>query len=125
MHVYAGMRTFPSSSCSDGLHQSFQGKSGSNGNLQENGVPEYWQVEKVLCGRSGSALSGSLHLTAHHLIFRYDDVAEEEMWASSTFTMFMFLFTGVPDALFIALVGAAPSADPAWPKSYHVPYTDV
>ncbi|KAF9227819.1 phosphatases II [Gyrodon lividus] len=41
------------------------------------------KVEKVLCGRSGSAQYGSVHLTAHHLIFRYEDTDKEEMWASS------------------------------------------
>ncbi|KAG1756401.1 phosphatases II [Suillus paluster] len=38
------------------------------------------KVEKVLCGKSGSAQYGSLHLTAHHLIFRYEDAEKEEMW---------------------------------------------
>ncbi|KAH7926664.1 phosphatases II [Leucogyrophana mollusca] len=38
------------------------------------------KVENVLCGKSGSAQYGSLHLTAHHLIFRYDDAQKEEMW---------------------------------------------
>lgn len=34
----------------------------------------------MLCGKSGSAQYGSLHLTAHHLIFRYEDDEKEEMW---------------------------------------------
>ncbi|KAG2349521.1 phosphatases II [Suillus weaverae] len=38
------------------------------------------KVEKVLCGKSGGAHYGSLHLTAHHLIFRYEDSEKEEMW---------------------------------------------
>lgn len=38
------------------------------------------QVDKVLCGKSGSAHYGSLHLTAHHLIFRYEETDKEEMW---------------------------------------------
>ncbi|KIM65373.1 hypothetical protein SCLCIDRAFT_1212543 [Scleroderma citrinum Foug A] len=38
------------------------------------------KVEKVLCGKSGSAHYGSLHLTAHHLIFRYEDAGQEELW---------------------------------------------
>ncbi|KAG1754381.1 phosphatases II [Suillus lakei] len=38
------------------------------------------KVEKVLCGKSGGAHYGSLHLTAHHLIFRYEDSEREEMW---------------------------------------------
>ncbi|KIJ10493.1 hypothetical protein PAXINDRAFT_177455 [Paxillus involutus ATCC 200175] len=38
------------------------------------------KVEKVLCGKSGSAQYGSVHLTAHHLIFRYEDTEREEMW---------------------------------------------
>ncbi|KAG6333230.1 hypothetical protein ID866_5865 [Astraeus odoratus] len=44
------------------------------------GILNHLQVERVLCGKSGSAHYGSLHLTAHHLIFRYDDAEKEEMW---------------------------------------------
>ncbi|KIO13458.1 hypothetical protein M404DRAFT_579426 [Pisolithus tinctorius Marx 270] len=45
-----------------------------------NEISEDLQVERVLCGKSGSAHYGSLHLTAHHLIFRYEDAGMEEMW---------------------------------------------
>ncbi|KAG2365707.1 phosphatases II [Suillus spraguei] len=38
------------------------------------------KVEKVLCGKSGGAHYGSLHLTAHHLIFRYEESEKEELW---------------------------------------------
>jgi len=38
------------------------------------------KVEKVLCGRLGRAEYGSVHLTAHHLIFRYEDAEREELW---------------------------------------------
>ncbi|KAI0934675.1 hypothetical protein AcV5_006441 [Taiwanofungus camphoratus] len=38
------------------------------------------KVQGVLCSKAGSTLSGTLHLTAHHLIFHYDDEAREEMW---------------------------------------------
>ncbi|KAF9246431.1 protein-tyrosine phosphatase-like protein [Melanogaster broomeanus] len=38
------------------------------------------KVEKVLCGKAGNAQYGSVHLTAHHLIFRYEDADKEEMW---------------------------------------------
>lgn len=41
------------------------------------------QVEGVLCSKAGITLPGSLHLTAHHLIFRYDEQDREEMWVSS------------------------------------------
>jgi len=42
------------------------------------------QVEDVLCRKSSRTASGTLHLTAHHLIFCYDDktAEEEEMWVS-------------------------------------------
>ncbi|KAJ7047064.1 protein-tyrosine phosphatase-like protein [Mycena alexandri] len=38
------------------------------------------KVEKVACTKNASTLLGTIHLTAHHLIFRYDDVNEKEMW---------------------------------------------
>ncbi|KIK59568.1 hypothetical protein GYMLUDRAFT_201729 [Collybiopsis luxurians FD-317 M1] len=38
------------------------------------------KVEHVLCTKNGSTLSGTIHLTAHHLIFRYDGGKENEMW---------------------------------------------
>ncbi|KAJ7272036.1 protein-tyrosine phosphatase-like protein [Mycena haematopus] len=38
------------------------------------------KVEKVSCTKNGATLFGTIHLTAHHLIFRYDDANEKEMW---------------------------------------------
>ncbi|KAJ7709637.1 protein-tyrosine phosphatase-like protein [Mycena rosella] len=38
------------------------------------------KVEKVTCTKNGTTLLGTIHLTAHHLIFRYDDGEEKEMW---------------------------------------------
>ncbi|TFK54732.1 phosphatases II [Heliocybe sulcata] len=38
------------------------------------------KVENVLCCKGGKTGSGTLHLTAHHLIFHYQDGEEEEMW---------------------------------------------
>ncbi|KAJ7156974.1 protein-tyrosine phosphatase-like protein [Mycena crocata] len=38
------------------------------------------KVEKVACTKNGTTLLGTIHLTAHHLIFRYDDGKEKEMW---------------------------------------------
>ncbi|OBZ75993.1 Phosphoinositide 3-phosphatase, partial [Grifola frondosa] len=38
------------------------------------------RVEGVLCGKSGNTHFGTLHLTAHHLIFAYDEEGKEEMW---------------------------------------------
>ncbi|KAK7054644.1 phosphatidylinositol-3-phosphatase ymr1 [Paramarasmius palmivorus] len=38
------------------------------------------KVEGVRCTKGGSTLSGTIHLTAHHLIFRYDEEKEKEMW---------------------------------------------
>ncbi|KAH9009888.1 Myotubularin-like phosphatase domain-containing protein, partial [Lactarius pseudohatsudake] len=40
------------------------------------------KVSNVLCSKSGRTLPGTLHLTAHHLIFSYDDDSQSEMWAS-------------------------------------------
>jgi myotubularin-related protein 6/7/8 len=39
-------------------------------------------VEQVLFAKSGSISKGTVHLTAHHIIFRYDDAEEKEMWVS-------------------------------------------
>lgn len=41
-----------------------------------------FQVEEVLCSKAGSTRPGTVHLTAHHLIFAYDDAENEEMWVS-------------------------------------------
>ncbi|KAF8470480.1 phosphatases II [Russula ochroleuca] len=38
------------------------------------------KVPNVLCSKSGKTSSGTLHLTAHHLIFSYTDVSQSEMW---------------------------------------------
>ncbi|KAL4266195.1 protein-tyrosine phosphatase family protein [Pleurotus pulmonarius] len=38
------------------------------------------KVEHVSCTKSGTTLLGTVHLTAHHLIFRYNDQTVEEMW---------------------------------------------
>ena len=43
---------------------------------------DYLQVEQVLFAKSGSISRGTIHLTAHHIIFRYDDGNEKEMWVS-------------------------------------------
>ena len=40
------------------------------------------QVEQVLFAKSGLISRGTIHLTAHHIIFRYDDENEKEMWVS-------------------------------------------
>jgi len=40
------------------------------------------KVSNVLCSKSGGTSSGTLHLTAHHLIFSYTDFSQSEMWAS-------------------------------------------
>lgn len=52
---------------------------------QVNSGPDspHSQVENVTCTKSGTTLLGTIHLTAHHIIFRYDGGAEKEMWAST------------------------------------------
>ncbi|KAJ3805998.1 phosphatases II [Lentinula aff. lateritia] len=37
-------------------------------------------VEHVLCTKGGTTFSGTIHLTAHHLIFQYEGGKEKEMW---------------------------------------------
>ncbi|KAI0780451.1 phosphatases II [Trametes elegans] len=38
------------------------------------------KVEGVLCTRGGTTSAGTLHLTAHHAIFHFDEEGKEEMW---------------------------------------------
>ncbi|TBU50226.1 phosphatases II [Dichomitus squalens] len=38
------------------------------------------KVEGVLCTKAGSTSSGTLHLTAHHAIFHFNEEGREEMW---------------------------------------------
>ncbi|KAF8163566.1 protein phosphatase [Crassisporium funariophilum] len=38
------------------------------------------KVEQVLFTKSGTVSKGTIHLTAHHIIFRYDEAEEKEMW---------------------------------------------
>jgi hypothetical protein len=45
-------------------------------------IKDCLQVEQVLLAKSGSISRGTIHLTAHHIIFRYDDEKEKEMWVS-------------------------------------------
>lgn len=42
------------------------------------------QVEQVLFSKGALVSHGTLHLTAHHIIFRYDEPVsdETEMWVS-------------------------------------------
>lgn len=43
------------------------------------------QIEGVLCRKAGKTLRGTVHLTAHHLIFVHDNKVEEELWVSLKF----------------------------------------
>ncbi|CAA7271474.1 unnamed protein product [Cyclocybe aegerita] len=38
------------------------------------------KVEQILFMKTGSISKGTLHLTAHHIIFRYENAGEKEMW---------------------------------------------
>jgi hypothetical protein len=40
------------------------------------------QVERVVCSKLNRSNICTLHLTAHHLIFRYEDDELDEMWVS-------------------------------------------
>ncbi|KAN0103897.1 Protein-tyrosine phosphatase-like protein [Russula decolorans] len=50
---------------------------GSNLEMDAIRIPK---VPNVLCSKSGRTSPGTLHLTAHHLIFSYADVSQSEMW---------------------------------------------
>ncbi|KAF8637411.1 hypothetical protein AX17_002906 [Amanita inopinata Kibby_2008] len=38
------------------------------------------KVEDVTCTKNGITSTGTIHLTAHHIIFRFNDAKQEEMW---------------------------------------------
>jgi myotubularin-related protein 6/7/8 len=40
------------------------------------------KVEDVGWMKGGITSKGTVHLTAHHLIFRFDDAQQEEIWVS-------------------------------------------
>ncbi|KAH9989088.1 protein-tyrosine phosphatase-like protein [Russula compacta] len=54
------------------------------------------KVSNVLCGKSGRASPGTLHLTAHHLIFSYADDTQPELWVAYPL---INLVTGLPQTL--------------------------
>ncbi|KAI0345422.1 phosphatases II [Trametopsis cervina] len=54
------------------------------------------KVEGVLCSKAGSTLPGTVHLTAHHLIFAYDDTETKELWVPYPL---MSLVTRMPHTL--------------------------
>ncbi|KAI0086404.1 protein-tyrosine phosphatase-like protein [Irpex rosettiformis] len=54
------------------------------------------KVDGVLCSKSGKTLPGTVHLTAHHLIFAYDDKDKEELWVPYPL---MSLVTRMPHSL--------------------------
>src|SRR5216683_1199337 len=49
---------------------------------ERNALTRVIEVSNVLCSKSGKTSPGTLHLTAHHLIFSYADVSQSELWAS-------------------------------------------
>jgi hypothetical protein len=83
------------------------------------------QVERVLCGKSGGAHYGSLHLTAHHLIFRYEDAEKEEMWASPTFGSMLHAITRIAGTLPADISRNEAPADLAWTESANLSHSDV
>lgn len=83
------------------------------------------QVERVLCGKSGSAQYGSLHLTAHHLIFRYEDVEREEMWASPTSAFMLHSITCAAGTLPADISCVEAPAHPTRAESVNFSHSDV
>ncbi|KAI0819030.1 protein-tyrosine phosphatase-like protein [Irpex lacteus] len=54
------------------------------------------KVDGVLCSKSGKTLPGTVHLTAHHLIFAYEEKDKEELWVPYPL---MSLVTRMPQSL--------------------------
>ena len=67
----------------DGCYSNTQGiLSSIHTTVNPKALTWVFEVPNVLCSKSGRTSSGTLHLTAHHLIFSYTDVSQSEMWAS-------------------------------------------
>ena len=90
------------------------------------------------CTKGGSTSEGTLHLTAHHAIFHYDEAGREELWVSpgpccSRRRLTGLLFCVVWTRTFDLIAGAVPAHiarvadadDDAWTVSAHDPYEDV
>ena len=47
----------------------------------------YFEVDRVLYSKTGLRIEGTLHLTAHHIIFKHglQGTPEQEIWASVHF----------------------------------------
>ncbi|KAI0705935.1 protein-tyrosine phosphatase-like protein [Cytidiella melzeri] len=54
------------------------------------------KVDGVLCSKSGTTLPGTVHLTAHHLIFAYEEPGRDELWVPYPL---MSLVTRMPQTL--------------------------
>lgn len=46
------------------------------------------QVEDIVCHKNGKTLTGTLHLTPYHLIFKTDQDDEYETWVRQTFKLY-------------------------------------
>jgi len=79
----------------------------------------------VLCSKSGGSQYGSLHLTAHHLIFRYEDADKEEMWASPTFGSMLHSITRTTGTLPADISCVEAPANLVWTESTNLSHSDV
>lgn len=70
----------------------------------------------MLFAKSGSISKGTVHLTAHHIIFRYDDAEEKEMWVSGlVVTASSLVKMNHVDAIPLDILGQSSSPDVARP----------
>lgn len=82
------------------------------------------QVEGVACTKSGTTLVGTIHLTAHHLIFRYDAEAEKEMWVSVLSYEFLIRVYLPAGPISLDIAGLAPSSNVTRTMSSYFPHSD-
>jgi hypothetical protein len=70
-----------------------------------------------VCTKAGRSSQGTLHLTAHHLIFHHDDQEREEMWVSSLIVLSVHAQLSAyatAGPIPIDLARDPPTADIAW-----------
>ena len=83
------------------------------------------QVEQVLFTKSGSISRGTIHLTAHHIIFRYNDEDEKEMWVSDIVHPCPMVLKRAVDAIPINIPGQSSSTRSAGTIPAQFSYTNV
>jgi len=83
-------------------------------------------VEDVLFTKSSSISKGTLHLTAHHIIFRNNEYEGKEVWVSDIARVSKMSLTILQtDALSADISGQSAPAEPSRPISAKLSYEDI